>query len=423
LTRQLQNRTSGRIAKARALRLAQPPHVVRLPPHLVRRPPLGRRPIRWAAALFTLLLLLPGLALAQSDSEETRKQLRQLEKDIERINWEISTASTRRSNLQLRLKEAEVELGAVKRKVLAKQSAISQSEEELSTLSEQRDELELSRDQQQERIGFELKTAWKMGQQGQVQVLLNQEDPQTVARSMGYYRYFFDARNKLLDQYRGTLLEIEALQLRINATLKELQRSRQALKTQQAELAKAQGTRELALLEINSSIADKDTQLKQKQADRKELEQLLVAIEEAVDKLELPDNYLAFNSAKGKMPWPVAGKRNNRFGRPRNEGKMRWQGISIAAKEGTTVSAIHHGRVVYADWLRGSGLLLIIDHGDGYMSLYAHNQSLLKDVGEWVTADTAISTIGSTGGQARTALYFEIRKDGKPTDPAKWCKG
>jgi septal ring factor EnvC (AmiA/AmiB activator) len=123
------------------------------------------------------------------------------------------------------------------------------------------------------------------------------------------------------------------------------------------------------------------------------------------------------------MPWPVKGKPSNTFGRARNEGKMRWQGITIPAKEGVTVRAIHHGRVVYSDWLRGSGLLLIIDHGDGYMSLYAHNQSLLRDVGEWVTAGTPISTVGSSGGRDRAALYFEIRHQGKPTNPAKWCGG
>ena len=102
--------------------------------------------------------------------------------------------------------------------------------------------------------------------------------------------------------------------------------------------------------------------------------------------------------------------------------RQRWQGVTIPAKAGTTVQAIHHGRVVYADWLRGSGLLLIIDHGDGYMSLYAHNQSLLRDVGEWVSAGTAISTVGNSGGQERDGLYFEVRHEGKPVDPSRWCK-
>ena len=101
---------------------------------------------------------------------------------------------------------------------------------------------------------------------------------------------------------------------------------------------------------------------------------------------------------------------------------MRWEGLMIPAAEGTQVEAIHHGRVVFADWFRGSDLLLILDHGDGYMSLYGHNQSLLREVGEWVAVGDAIATVGNSGGRQRSALYFEVRKNGKPTDPRSWCK-
>ena len=156
--------------------------------------------------------------------------------------------------------------------------------------------------------------------------------------------------------------------------------------------------------------------------DQRELEELLEAIEEALVNLAMPENYKPFSTAKGTMPWPISGRASHRFGKSRNEGKMRWQGVTIPANAGTTVAAIHHGRVVYADWLRGSGLLIIIDHGEGYMSLYAHNQSLLREVGEWVSAGTNISTVGSTGGLEKSALYFEVRVKGKPTNPASWCR-
>ena len=123
------------------------------------------------------------------------------------------------------------------------------------------------------------------------------------------------------------------------------------------------------------------------------------------------------------LPWPVAGKHTHRFGSARHEGKLRWQGVTIAAAEGTQVKAIHSGRVVFADYLSGSGLLLILDHGDGYMSLYAHNQSLLRKVGESVRGGTPISTVGNSGAQQGAALYFEVRHQGKPVDPAQWCRG
>ncbi|RLA59735.1 MAG: peptidase M23 [Gammaproteobacteria bacterium] len=384
----------------------------------------ARRPAVWQLLAATLVLAgLSGFSLAQSDEENARVQLQQLQSDIKRINREISSASARKNTLQQQLRQAEVQLGKLKRSMADNQRAMTTSTQELSTLQEQYSHLELARNQQQARIGIELKTAWQMGQQGQVKVLLNQESPHTVARTMAYYRYFFAARNELLGQYRETLRQLEGLKQRIADTLTQLEAQQHTLEKQQVTLVKAQANRKLAVANLSASISSKGEQLKQKEQDRKELESLVLAIEEAVVNLLVPDNYQAFKSARGKMPWPVKGKPSNRFGRSRNEGKMRWQGITIPAKEGAMVGAIHHGRVVYSDWLRGSGLLLIIDHGDGYMSLYAHNQSLLREVGEWVSAGTPISTVGSSGGQDRASLYFEIRHQGKPTNPANWCKG
>jgi septal ring factor EnvC (AmiA/AmiB activator) len=365
----------------------------------------------------------PNISQAQSDEEKTRAQLQQLQRDIGRINREISSASARKNSLQKQLREAEVKLGKLQRDKADNQRTMADSKKELAGLEQQRAVQEQARDKQQARIAIELKTAWQMGQQGQVKVLLNQESPHTVARAMGYYRYFFQARNTLLVEYRETLRQLQELEGRIAVTLTQLQEQQKTLEQQQRNLVKAQENRQLAVTNLNQSISSKGAQLKQKEQDRKELENLLQAIEEAVVNLQVPDNYQAFKSARGKMPWPVKGKASNSFGRARNEGKMRWQGVTIPAREGVTVRAIHHGRVVYSDWLRGSGLLLIIDHGDGYMSLYAHNQSLLREVGEWVTAGTPISTVGSSGGQERAGLYFEIRHQGKPTNPTKWCTG
>lgn len=366
---------------------------------------------------------LPSQTLAQSDEETRRVQLEQLERDIKRINQEISEASDQRNTLQEQLRKAEVELGSLQPKITENQRSLDAGTNELATLKQRRDELEHARDEQQARIALELKTAWQMGRQGQVKILLNQESPHTVARSLAYYRYFFKARNTLLDQYRETLRELENLKQRIDATLAQLKTDRQTLQLQKIELTAAQKKRELAVANLSASISSGSAQLKQKEQDREKLEDLLQAIEQAVVKLEMPSDYNEFQSAKGKMPWPLQGKPSNHFGRWRTQGKMRWHGVTIPAKEGSPVKAIHHGRVVYADWLRGSGLLLIIDHGDGYMSLYAHNESLLRNVGEWVTAGTPISTVGNTGGKDKTALYFEVRHKGKPTNPANWCEG
>ena len=368
------------------------------------------------------LVLAPGQSQAQSDEEKARTQLKELKADITRINREISSANKRRNTLQSQLRDAELEYSRISRDMSRAHKAISNQEAELSALETKKATLEKARDEQQAHIAMELRTAWQMGQQGQIKVLLNQESPDTVARVMAYYRYFFRARNALLVEFRNTLTALQDTEQRIATTLSELQLRQVALEKQQQDLTKAQQTRQLAVAKLNDSIQNKDTELKKMEADQKELQQLLDAIREAVVNLQVPENYQPFKAAKSKMPWPTPGRASARFGNSRNQGKMRWQGVTIPAPAGSPVQAIHHGRVVYADWLRGMGLLLIIDHGDGYMSLYAHNQTLLRDVGEWVSAETPISTVGDSGGLSKPALYFEIREKGKPVNPAHWCR-
>ena len=381
-------------------------------------------PRRLRCLLVAILLLgVHGTGLAQSDEEKAREQLRLLEHEIQRISREIASDSARRDKLQDQLRRAEVELGQLRRSITSNEATVQAENKKLAELKTKRTELGQSRDRQQARIALELKTAWQLGREEQVKALLNQENPDTVARVMAYYRYFFNARQDLLAEYRRTLADLEQVQQDIDQSIATLQQRRRELEQQREKLVAAQRTREKAVASLNASIDSSNAALQKKEADRKQLEELLRSIEEAVDKLQMPDNYQPFSSVKGAMPWPIEGKPSNRFGRWRTEGKMRWQGVTVPAREGTEIQAIHHGRVVYADWLRGSGLLLIVDHGDGYMSLYAHNETLLKDVGEWVSAGTPIGTVGSTGGRDNPALYFEIRHNGKPQNPARWCKG
>jgi septal ring factor EnvC (AmiA/AmiB activator) len=390
--------------------------------------PSRRRPAYSPVRTLVLLLVTGMIALpltghAQTDEEQTRQQLEELEAEIKSITEELNDATNRQNKLQAKLREAEKELGDLQREIKEKEDALQAGKRELTSLEQQRSELEGVRDRQQARIALELKTAWQMGRQGQIKVLLNQERHHTVARSLTYYRYFFEARNELLEQYRRTLRDLEDVQEQIQSTIAELDERKQALEEQRQTVAAAQDKRKQVVEQLASNIKSKNQQLKEKERDREELEGLLEAIQRAVVDLAVPQEYQAFDSAKGEMPWPVSGKPSNQFNRPRNQGKMRWHGLNIPAPEGTVVTAIHHGRVVYADWLRGSGLLLIIDHGEGYMSLYAHNESLLREVGEWVSVGDPVSTVGNSGGADRYALYFEIRHDGKPVNPTTWCRG
>ena len=370
--------------------------------------------------LVCLGLLATGGARAQTDAEQARAELEQLQRQIELVSKELASARTRLSDQQEQLRAAELRLGQLQREISANLAAIAATEAELATLRAREEELAQARDRQQVRIGTELRAAWQMGQQGTLKVLLSQESPHTVARAMAYYRYFFHARNKLVAEYRATLEQLAAVRSRSETAAAELSTQQATLQAQRQEVLASRQQREQVIATLAASISSQDDRLQQLQRDRQELEELLEAIEQAVVELQLPEDYQPFASTRGTLAWPVDGRRRNSFGASRGAGGMRWHGINLAAAEGSAVRAIHHGRVVYADWLRGSGLLLILDHGDGYMSLYAHNQSLLKEVGEWVAPGTPISTVGNSGGLDRAGLYFEIRKDGKPVDPVVW---
>ena len=326
--------------------------------------------------LFAVLLLsLSYQVHAQSEEDETREQLHQLEVEIKRIAAEISNATDRQSALQAQLREVEIELGALQRDMAQNQQALERSSKELVDLEKQRSQHEKARDAQQAQIAVELRTAWQVGRQGQIKVLLNQESPHTVARSLIYYRYFFQARNALIAEYRENLLELVTLQQRIDSTLAELEGRAQTLEKQQTHLTSAQASRKLAVDELGRSISSNNTQLQQREQDRQQLEELLKAIEEAVVDVEVPPNYTSFKSAKGNMPWPVNGKQSNQFGRSRNGGKMQWQGITIAAKEADADRAIRL-RVRQAI---APCTITIDDQVMGH-----HYQDLLREVGDFV---------------------------------------
>lgn len=366
------------------------------------------------------LLCLGQCSWAQDDETRTRAQLEKLKHDMAALSTELQGDKSERDSLQKALRKSEIAIGDIQKDIQRTRSKLERNQQQLRDLKEQRQELLVARGTQQELITRELQMAYQMGRQGQLKVLLNQERPETLARAMAYYQYFYDARNGHIEKYLEILARIDVLEPEITDTTRTLESARQMLDRQRQQLLAGKEQRQQDLARVNAGIKNKDQRLRKMASDREELERLLEVIEEAIADLQVPADYQSFADLKGAMPWPVEGKPSNRFGRRRSGSKMKWQGLMIPAREGSTVNAIHHGRVVFADWFRGSGLLLIIDHGDGYMSLYAHNQALLREVGEWVNAGAAVSTVGNSGGRANAALYFEIRKNGKPTNPNPW---
>ena len=379
-----------------------------------------RLPYRKALAFGLLIAFLPTGPSAETEEERTRAQLEKLRSDMASLSQARAADLKQRDTLRSALRESEVAIGNIRRDIGKTRERLEWSQDKLKSLRSQRRELLVARGEQQELITREIRTAYQMGKQGQLKVLLQQESPHTLARAMTYYDYFYQARQEHIRDYLETISRIDTLETDISNTTQQLERTRKTLSGQEQRLLARKKQREQDLKNLNASIASKDQRLEKLRLDQEELERLLEVIEQAIAALEVPQEYQDFTSFKGQMPWPVAGKPNNRYGGRRSDSQQRWQGLVIPSDEGGNVTAIHHGRVVFADWFRGSGLLIIVDHGEGYMSLYARNQALLREVGEWVSAGAPIATVGNSGGQRETALYFEIRHNGKPINPGPW---
>lgn len=368
------------------------------------------------------LCALSGGQVQADDADQKREQLHKLEKEMVELRKLLDEFKSQRSDLQNALRKSEIDIGKIQNQVRKIQEQLEKEQSELKSLQKQRGELQGAKHSQQKLIEQQILAAYQIGQQKKLKVLLNQEQPEKVTRALTYYDYFNQARSEQIETYTDIISELNSLEPRIAEKANRLTTAKQDLDQQHKRLLTRKNEREKNLARINSAIANKDQQLRQAAKDQRELERLLEAVEQTLANIRIPSDFRPFVHQKGKLHWPVSGRPLNRFGSRREGTNLRWQGVNIGAREGSTVKAIHHGRVVFADWLRGTGLLLIIDHGDGYMSLYAHNQSLLKETGDWVTAGESIATVGNSGGKTQAGLYFEIRHNGKPTDPRRWCK-
>ena len=376
---------------------------------------------RWfiVAAVSTALCC----SLAAGGNNEKRAQLKALKSRIGALQTELNGKREQRNSAQRALREVETQLGALQRKLRNTNAAIAEQQQQLKSLEKRKFSLREKQRKQQSLIEQQILAAYQLGQEKKLKMLLNQESPDKLSRALVYYDYFNRARAAQIKLYLGTIEELDAIAPAIEQKSLELSASRNQLDEQKAALASKQSQRKQTLAALDKQIGSRDQNLKAMRVEQDDLLKLLRAIEEEVANISLPDSYSPFNTHRGKMNWPAVGKHLNRFGSNRGDSSLTWNGIEIAASRGSAVKAIHHGRVVFADWLRGAGLLIILDHGGGYMSLYGHNESLLFETGDWVKAGDAIATVGNSGGRNKASLYFEVRKNGKPTNPARWCRG
>ena len=347
--------------------------------------------------------------------------LARLKESLQAMQAELAQRQGTRSKLELALESAETEMAEVHKKIASTSAQIADRERRLEALVGEHQRLNRQLADQRQVFEQQLRTAYLINREPRLKMLLDQDNPQRLARRLAYYDYLARDSRGRIDAYFSDLAHLAALRVQLDAETATLQGSRDQLAMREQALGSLQASRRETLVKLDAEIGSSRVRIEEMDRERQELETLLDSMSRALAGLELDSDILSFNAARGRMPWPVEGRLRNHFGGKRAQGGLRWHGLLIGASEGKDVQAIHHGRVVYADWLRGSGLLIILDHGDGYMSLYAHNQSLLRETGEWVRTSDVLARVGTTGGRQQPGLYFEIRHRGAPLDPISWC--
>jgi len=433
--------------------------------------------------LRALILLALSCLLSPAFADEraqTQQQLDATRQDIAELKKMLGKLQEEKSGVQKDLKSTETDIGNLEKQVEALQQELKKTEGELERLDTEKKKLQSARVEQQRLIAIQARSAYQNGREEYLKLLLNQQNPEKFARTLTYYDYLSKARLEQLRTFNETLRQLANVEQDIARQQEQLLAQRADLDSRRQALETERSKRQQVLAKLNNDMKDRDQKLQAREQDQADLGKVLKTIEETLarqareaeearkkallaqqeavkrrqqealaaaaareearEPVEPPkkarttlgpmvssdgaDYGGAFSAARGKLPWPVNGRLLARFGDARgSDARAKWDGVMISANPGTQVRAVHGGRVVFADWLRGAGLLVILDHGNGYLSLYGHNQSLLKSAGDIVKAGEAISTVGDSGGQDSAGLYFAIRQQGRPTDPSQWCRG
>ena len=364
-----------------------------------------------------IALLMPTCVLAETAS---RAQLDSLRGQIHDLEQRISSDLGERDAEQLALRKVEREIGSLARTARKLEREQAKAAARLKTLRNEQVTMANERVRQIEWLARTARTSYMSGRQETLKLLLNQEQPDRIARLLKYQDYFQTARAARVSTLNR---ELDALLVKAEQVAKardELMGKQEAVTAQQDKLNQARQARATTLASLNRTLSSNQKRLDGMRGDEQRLAKLLREMQQTLKDIPANPSGEPFGKLANKLPWPVKRDLLARFGTTR-EGPVRWNGVLLNADAGTPVRAIHSGRVVYAGWLRGYGLLTIVDHGNGYLSLYGYNQSLMREVGEWVSTGDVLAFAGDSGGRDRAGLYFEIRRDGKPVNPDRWC--
>lgn len=380
-------------------------------------------PIRIWRSVLALGLLLSATAAAENNK---KNELEAVRDEIAGVQADLSAREKDRETLQKQLRDISLEISENQKKLRQLEQQIAIQDARIEELQSQQDTATEQQQAELEALYEQLRAAYINAQPGYLKMLLNQQSPTELMRFNEYYRYFHAARRQQIEAINDKLAAISEEQKALYQAQKKLDELYQSQQETQQQLKSRTSAREQTMAQLNQQIQSQRERLGDLQQQEKDLQALIESLRRKAEKTPPKSAPMKpsqpFASLTGKLPWPVEGRIIADYGSSRNVGKLSWKGILINSKVGQDVQATAGGNIVFSDWMRGFGLLLIIDHGDGYMTLYGNNDSLLKSTGESVQSGEIVARSGSQGVKQTAGVYFEIRHQGQPADPKKWLQ-
>ena len=371
--------------------------------------------------LFAILIALPALAQNSGGELATIKEreLEQVREKISDLKKSMDKSASDRDRLTIELQEAEVEISEKRIRLRELEREREFSARRKSEIDAKLVKREAQLDEESEELADQVRAAYMSGSQERIKLLLNQRDPATIGRLMAYYGYLNNYRSENIDMVTAAIRELATLRRAAAAEEARIGELAKARYDELSKLGRAQEKRQRLLVRLKDKISGEGREVERLAAQEKDLSRLIVELTSILSDYPISSE-APFTTHKGRLTWPVAGTLVHDFGQPRAAGQLKWNGVVLLAPRGREVRSVYHGRVEFADWLAGLGLLVIVNHGEGYMTLYGHNETILKSAGDWVAPGDVIATIGDSGGQAQPGLYFEIRKGAQPINPRQW---
>ncbi len=407
------------------------------------------RSLNW---LFILLLcFFCASSYAAKKIEAAKEDLSDIQEKIQALKKELDSNQEAHKDATDALKDSETAISAANQKLREINQKQNKNKNALNSLKKQSVNLNENLNQQQQQLSNLLKQQYMQGNQNYTQLILQNKNPSEIARDVKYFSYIAKAQAKVIDDMQSNLVKVKELNNKTAAALQEVADLKAKQETEKKELEQQKHEKAKVVKTLSKQITAQRNEIDKLKRDEKNLSNLVERLAKIIPKKakkspknkpgkptdeesEKPNQTIAkneetptnaysgsdFTALKGKLHLPVRGDITNRFGSPREDTGITWKGLFIKAAEGNDVKSVADGRVVFADWMRGFGNLIIVDHGDGYMSLYGNNQAVLKHVGDEVNAGDAIASVGNSGGNESNGLYYELRHQSQPFDPLKW---